>query len=372
LVLLYSSIDIFFAKSLELVIHHFFSLGILCYNNYYNVDYNDSISLIYYIYRTEISSIFLVLKYWINYNAYTYPIVILNNILFYLTFFKFRIIDYYYNVISPSSTLYLVFDKYSQNNPFTTTILAVSVYGLYFMNIYWFLILNKIICKSILKNSYLNTDKICHFICSYIHYLQILLCVYMYSYSNNNEQNMFDTIGIIILSVTSHLYHYSMYFKEDTICDNSYTIYPCENNYVFFINDNAAINIRSFLTVVTNYYNSKYLYNVISLSFVMHATGFYHSMINLIQLLISTNEKNNKNSFFLVNNIVTIIPIGFDICVIFMNSPNEIAIPFMITNVAIGLLIMVEPFYKLTHVGFHSLLLVQTYYLCLSNSVSHI
>jgi len=47
---------------------------------------------------------------------------------------------------------------------------------------------------------------------------------------------------------------------------------------------------------------------------------------------------------------------------------QEIAIPFLLTNIGIVLLFIVEPFYKLTHVAFHLLLIVQNYYLCLSSS----
>jgi len=41
--------------------------------------------------------------------------------------------------------------------------------------------------------------------------------------------------------------------------------------------------------------------------------------------------------------------------------------PFLSVNIAIALLFVVEPFYKLNHVAFHLLLVAQNYYLCLSH-----
>jgi hypothetical protein len=62
------------------------------------------------------------------------------------------------------------------------------------------------------------------------------------------------------------------------------------------------------------------------------------------------------------------IPIAFDVILIFMNSPINIEIPFLLVNIVIGLLFLIEPFYKLTHFAFHILLIAQNYYICLSST----
>ena len=51
---------------------------------------------LYTLLKTEISSIFYVLKYWLPKKSSIYNI---NLILFYSSFFKFRILDYYYEII---------------------------------------------------------------------------------------------------------------------------------------------------------------------------------------------------------------------------------------------------------------------------------
>lgn len=78
--------------------------------------------------------------------------------------------------------------------------------------------------------------------------------------------------------------------------------------------------------------------------------------------------KNDKADYFpfaifRTNNIIAILP---DVICVFYNSNKRIAIPFLLTNIVITLLLIIKPFYKLTHVAFHVLLIVQNYYLCLS------
>jgi hypothetical protein len=79
-----------------------------------------------------------------------------------------------------------------------------------------------------------------------------------------------------------------------------------------------------------------------------------------------------KHTFLNNNNIITFIPISCDVLLIFMNSPNEIAIPYLFVNIMIGLLFLINPFYKLTHVAFHLLLIAQSYYMCLSNIIDKV
>jgi hypothetical protein len=99
---------------------------------------------------------------------------------------------------------------------------------------------------------------------------------------------------------------------------------------------------------------------------IFHISSIYHCVLNILELFIDYDK--NKDVFLNRHNILSSIPIVFDVLLIYVNSPNEIAIPFLLVNTMIGLLFVVEPFYKLTHVGFHILLIFQNYYICLSNA----
>ena len=133
-----------------------------------------------------------------------------------------------------------------------------------------------------------------------------------------------------------------------------------------FLFHNIFIQIRSLLTVFTSYYDSKHFVWITLLSGTFHSVSIYNVVLNIIQLLCDNSLQ--QTQFENINNIITIGPISFDIICIFMNSNNNISIPFLLVNIIIGLLLTINPFYKLNHVGFHILLLFQNYYLSLSHS----
>jgi hypothetical protein len=166
----------------------------------------------------------------------------------------------------------------------------------------------------------INTDKVCHRLCSYLHWINIPLSYYIYAY-NPSEKYIFDIIGIIIFTISFYTY---------------------DNKDTFTI----ATNARSFLVVVTNYYNSQSLFIALFISGLSHIVSI-------------------KGTFLHPNNII--IPIACDVFLIYINSPTKIAIPFLLVNIIMGLLFMVQPLYKLTPVSIHILLIMQTYYMCLSN-----
>lgn len=359
-VFIHALIDFFLTKSTDLKIHHIFIYGINFYNYYYNVSKEYRFIFSYPLLNTEISSIFYVLKYWLPKKSIFYQA---NSIVFYITFFKFRIYDFYYKIIYNNISFNLLFDKYSQTNYFLSGIILVSCYGLYILNLYWFLIINKILYKTITKYVNINTDMMCHFLCSYLHWINIPLSLYIYSY-NKNKKNIHDVIGITALTVSSYIYHNDIYSRIYEKKIEEYTI-PTKDNITHFIDDIIFINVRSFLSIVTNYYNSEHFIFAILFSGMNHIASLYQCNLNILELFIDYDE--HKDVFLNRHNIITGLTIACDVFLIFINSPIEISISFLLVNTIIGILFMVEPFYKLTHAAFHILLIVQNYYICLSS-----
>jgi hypothetical protein len=142
----YSIVDLYYSKSIEFKIHHILSLGLFYYNFVYNVQCSDNNIITYSFFKTEISSIFLVLKYYLDKKSAFYHI---NIGVFYLLFFKLRIYDIYYNVIKYDSQIYTIINKYTPDSYYESSILIVSCYGLYILNLYWFMILSKILYQKI-------------------------------------------------------------------------------------------------------------------------------------------------------------------------------------------------------------------------------
>ena len=316
---------------------------------------------LYPLLNTEISSIFYVLKFWIPKKTVLFN---LNAVLFYLTFCKFRIYDFYGKLIQNNAPFDVAFPKYSQFHTFPSSVLILSCYGLFILNIYWFLIIHKILYKSVVKFFQINTDTVCHFLCCYIHWFNIPLSIYLYSYKQS-EKYLLDLVGITALSVSSYIYHNDIYNRLSDKQIENYDI-PSKENIVFFLNDSIFIHVRSFLVVATNYYTSPHLSSVLFLSGFSHISSIYHGMTNILNLFIDREQA--KESFLNCHNILMALPIVCDVFLIFIHSSKETAIPFVFVNIIIGLLFVIEPFYKLTHVAFHICLIAQNYYMCLSNS----
>ena len=357
---LHAVIDFFINKSYDIKFHHFCIFGIMLYDIYYNISLEDRFIFLYPLLKTEISSIFYVLKEWLPKKTVLYNI---NSLLFLVSFIKFRLYDYYYEIIYNNIYFDIIFQKYSPHNYYLPAISLASCYGLYILNLYWFSIIIKILYKTMVKIVHINTDIICHQICSYLYFINIPLSIYIYMY-NPNEKYIFDIFGIGVLCISSYNYHYDIYTRLYDKTIEEYTV-PNKDNIILCLNDSIAIHLRSFLVILTNYYNHPYLLYVLCISGIFHISSIYQCILNIFTNLYTNN--NDKN-FMNIHNIMFIIPISYDVLSVFINSPNEIAIPYLFVNIAICILFLIEPFYKLTHIAFHILLLLQTYYMCLSNT----
>jgi hypothetical protein len=351
---IHASVDFVFNKQYDLKIHHLFVLGAIYYNYYHNGHPHHRFILLYPLLNTEISSVFYVLKYWIRKDTILYS---MNMILFYLSFFKFRIYDFYYLIIHNNSSLDTIFQNYGYK---LNLLIISSCYGLYLLNIYWFLIINKILYKSIAKITKIDTSMNRHFLCSYIHCINIPLSIYIYSSKPKNNY-IFDVVGIVILTVSSYIYHIDIYNRKI----ENYEL-PDKHNITLFLDDAICIHIRSFLVLTTHYYYNKYLFFILFVSCSLHLFSLYYTTNNILQLFLEYDK--TKDTFFTRHYIITFIPITIDVLIGFINLSKELAIPFMLVNLTIALLFLVNPFYKLTHIVFHILLIAQTYYMCLSNS----
>jgi len=135
---------------------------------------------------------------------------------------------------------------------------------------------------------------------------------------------------------------------------------------VLFVKDCVLIHLRSFLTIATNYYSSRHLPFVLLFSGISHAVSVLHGFLNILDLFIDRDKI--KDAFLDCHTIILAIPIVFDVSMLFMNSSIEVSVPFMLVNIVIGLLFAIKPFYKTNHVAFHSFLVAQNYYMCLSST----
>jgi hypothetical protein len=136
-------------------------------------------------------------------------IMVINDLLFFITFFKFRIYDFYVNVIH-NQQYYNVLLKYNKTI-FQYLHILFGTHGLYLLNVYWFtIIIKKIYKHEILplfpaKNVYLLNE-----IQSKMFFLNIGISSYIYTQlSIFNPIYLLDIAGISVLSYFSYQFHQS-------------------------------------------------------------------------------------------------------------------------------------------------------------------
>ena len=203
--------------------------------------------------------------------------------------------------------------------------------------------MNKTIYKEYLQC--FNTDVLCQYLCTYLLFLNIPICIYVYSL-NPQEKQWMDVAGVSLLALSSYRYHYYVYKRDES------NAFP----YMLLFNDNCCVHLRSFLTIVVSYSHLGF----ILLSFAAHLVFIYITIDYLIQYVVKPTPE-----FFNILNKLTICPIAIDIVLGVLNTDIEYGIPYLLVNVLIALLLIINPFDKLNHAALHILLLFQTYYICL-------
>lgn len=234
-------IDLFFCKK-DIKIHHLLGIMIILFKYNYNIPEDDYKFIILTLYKTEISTFFYVFRLYLKNSNISKNIILLNDILFFLIFLKFRIIDYYINIII-NPTTYLILNNYHSSCIF------FPLYGIFLLNLYWVMIIFKIIYKSIIT----------HKILLYTFIINIFTVAYIYSFAPN-QSKIFDIAGIVILAYNSYLYEISY-----------------DKNLSLYLNYKTSINIRFLLCLVTKlYYNN---YHLILFSLFNHLYGHYNKTI---------------------------------------------------------------------------------------------
>jgi len=340
--------DFIVNKSYDIKLHHLFIFGSILYPKYHNVEQSDMYPLTTTYVNTEISTLFYVFKYWLPENSSLYNV---NLIFFYLSFFKIRVYDFY-KIIQGNRELNNLFDKYERDS--LSYVCLFSVYGLYILNLYWFCIMTKVMVKKLLKPYF--TNELNNNLCFYLRLINIPMSAIVYSIEPKIEY-IFDIIGTTALTITRISY------------DTSYGILKRENIKIL-LKESLVLHIKSVINILLNM-NYKNKLNYILLSCFLHLYSLFVGNIISMLLFFDYNVKVPipAESY----NIVLYVPILFDNFLIFINSPNEIAIPLLLINIMDIILRNVKPFYNLNNSAIEIVNICKTYYLCQSNinSISH-
>lgn len=371
------SVDLPFVST-DLKIHHFLGICICLAKYFFHINNYDDWHLIKSIYKTELSTFFYIFKYWLEEdNAFTKRLSHnqkcilqkINNMFFYLSFFKFRIYDCTKNIFLNTNG-FQIMETYTKGLFINQFIVYFGVTGLYILNLYWFTIMTKILFKPITKS--ICSEKIAiitdQTFTQFSHFLNIPVVLYVYSMSPN-ESYIYDVMGILGLSLASYEFHKTVanIYKRLNV-----VVYTSDDIIEFYSADQISIHLRAFLGTVTALYYSNF--NIFLIPAVYHSGSCIATLNYLYNLKQNgkdaiwepVNEEGRKLIQFA--KMVTSIPITLDILIITWHSQNNIAaIQSIIISYVCFLLLMVRPFYRFNPSAFHICLILQSYYLSKCN-----
>jgi len=362
--------DIFLYKT-EIKIQHCIILCFIGLRFYLQIPYPDEITILTTFLQTEISTLFYVLQIFLEHrikdkrNDILQPVSTLNKSIFIATFIYYRLYKYYKHIIyNPHvyNNIYILL-RQSKYNIFV----YMGLYGLFFMNCYWLIVMCKTYCSPLLKDKKIllyrskriDTRIITHIVTSYTLFVNVAISCYIYYEKMYSIPYSLDIAGTTYMAVNSFIYHNKCAIHIRTNKELDYMNPTIIESFVF---DKGGIHLRSFFCVLTSLYNKweplhqgivTYLANTLSFLFL---NCFVKNQIEK-----EVNQRMSTKNFLLVTNLLTSIPILLDAMIVITNTNHiNLRINVLIVTGILGILLQVEPFYELNHIAIHLALLVQS------------
>lgn len=258
------SYDIFLWHSNESALHHSFVILFGTFLFYYEMKFEDYFFLLIPILSTEISTLFLVFKIWMEQLDMTKTMwFTINNLFFFTSFFITRIYFYTSYVIANPQT-YSMITKYTGDSIIAKFHVYSGLIGLFCLNVYWLVVMIKIISKTFkyMKVEYYPTQ----FFFSTGQVVNI--GIYAYFHGVNNLLST-DSIGIILIAATSYWLHLPVETNENT---------P-----ILYLLNMLAIQLRSILFMFSN----------LGMMFG-HISTLYHLVFIVLTLYLILFPPNNR------------------------------------------------------------------------------
>lgn len=361
------SYDIFLWHSNSSALHHMFVLLFTSYFVTTEIPIEDCIKLVLTILSTEISTLFLVIKIWLEQLQMQQTMVFGVNMAFFLLSFVYTRLYLYtkFVILNPQT--------YNLNLPFFP---YIGLYGLFALNIYWVMIMIKVAFKSLKIDaaSYYNLE-----------FLRFGLSGnYLIAYNLQNE-NVTYSFSSFILALSSYLYHSTvqMYDCEDILLKVFFQLAIQINSlfYVFSYLGNMLGHISAlyhFLFLTITFFISlhrRYYFSGRSLFVILVGTYFvfYHNYLldnvylHLFFLLLITSSLifYSYRFFRITEKETLLIPLILDTLMILYYMPNFYdKIAFGVVSYIMVIGIYVKPFYSYNDSFIYVMSFVHTYLLC--------
>lgn len=205
------SYDIFLWHSNESALHHSFVILFGTFLFSYEMKFDDYLFLLIPILATEISTLFLILKTWMEQFDMTKTIwFTINNVLFFTSFFITRIYFFTVYVIANPQT-YSMITKYTGDSIIAKFHVYTGLVGLFCLNVYWLVVMIKILSKNFkyMKVEYYPTQ-------FFISIGQVInIGIYTFFHGVDNLLST-ESMGLIMVAASSYWLHLPAETNENT------------------------------------------------------------------------------------------------------------------------------------------------------------
>ena len=360
----------------DFIFHHIITVGIISYIQYYDINMITNFYATKQLLLTEVSSIFLSINSLIkSYNisnifGIRQLLQQICMIFFILTFIKYRIYDYYNNVIN---NVYF-FDSVKTNDSNFQYIYKYSViYSLFSINLYWLVLIIKKLYISIFNFSILHAE----YILQYSYFGCLLSTCTTYALVATPFQKQYysnyislDVASNFLLSLTSYEFHKHIY-NNLLVNENMNRATIDYKNYllqdIIILQGRALTQIYCHIHMHNIFETYKYIFYFqtfysIMLCFTVDAV-YYNMIVNKIKFPINDiNITSNYLDLLLGSNaFICILLSSFGV------YGTEHAVNNIICLYLLFLITIIKPFYKMNHLMVHIIIMGQNYCLVVNN-----
>ena len=360
----------------DLILHHIISISVCKYIEYYNINLITNFYSTKQILLTEISSIFLSISSLIKLsnmpNIFGIKQVIqqICMIFFVITFTKYRLYDYYNNIITNS----YFYSSLITNDSNIQFILKYSLtYSLFALNLYWFVLIIKKICKHCFNYSMLNVE----YTLQYSYFGCLLSTCSTYALVATSFQKEYyssyislDVASNFLLSLTSYEFHKHIY--NNLLVDENMNRATIDyKNYllqdIIIIQGRGLVQLYCHFHMHNIFETYKYffyfqIFYSVFLCFNVDAL-YYNMIVNKTKFPINEINLTSKYLDFLLGSNAFICVLLSSLGVYGTND----ALNNIICSYIIALITFIKPFNNINHLMIHIIMIFQNYCLVVNN-----
>ena len=361
------------SDKLDMIYHH---IIVFCQTviSIFTIDFQQGIGSINQLFLMETSNIFMVTTYFLKkYNCEKY-IILISNSLFVITFIYYRVYNFYNNVILNENFVNCLVPMNPTLEILVRYALRVQHYGLFYVNLYWFMIIVKILYKSLLKHL---TIKNAEQVLKYSYFLCVASTIGTYTlYASEHQKEIYGTYYLYdvcangLLSMTSYQFHNFINNNLDRKNDlNKATVsfrnYLCQD--IVILQGRALNHFYIHLNIHNLFNRFQYLFyfQCVFASILCISVHVIYSTLIYKKEYFSINRVNDQTKM-----LDMLLGSNAFFCIVYsvLGVWNSKTAVYILTNLyLLFLTTTTKPFYDMNHLMIHVGMIPMNHFLALSN-----